>query len=251
MDFFHLTLEQWLLAILAALFVGISKAGFGGFGMLTVALMATLMKGHELESTGIVLPMLICGDLLAVRAFRGHVRWPILLGLLPPAVAGVLAGFFWMSGLSNVGFKPVIGWIVLALVGLQLFRQFRPVLFQHVPHTRTFAWLAGTSAGFTTMVANAAGPIMTLYLLAVQLPKLAFVGTGAWYFLIVNLIKVPFSASLGFITPNSLLFNAALIPAVAAGLFTGRYFLHRIDQTFFERLLLALTALTALHLIIF
>jgi len=251
MDFLHLSLEQWLLAFAAAFLIGIAKAGFGGVGMLSVALMAALMRGHELESTGVVLPMLIFGDLMAVWAFRSHARWPVVLGLIPPALTGVVAGFFCMGYLSNTGFKPLIGWTVLLLAGLQLFRQWRPRLFQSVPHSRGFTWAAGISAGFTTMVANAAGPIMALYLLAVELPKLALVGTGAWYFLILNLIKVPFSASLGFITPGSLLFNVMLIPAIAGGIFTGQFLLQKIDQRPFEQLLLLLTALTALHLVFF
>jgi len=251
MDFFHLTPTQWILAGFAAISVGISKSGFGGVGILTVALMAALMSGHERESTGVVLPLLITGDLLATRAFRGHVRWPVLIRLLPPAMIGVCIGFFWMRGLSNTGFKPMIGWIVLALAALQFFRQIQPGIFQTIPHRRDFAWAVGITAGITTMLANAAGPIMALYFLAVQLPKLEFVATAAWYFLIVNLFKVPFSANLGFIRPESLLFNAALIPLVALGIASGRFFLHRLDQKLFEQLLLGLIGLTALHLIFF
>ena len=100
------------------------------------------------------------------------------------------------------------------------------------------------------MLANAAGPIMTLYFLAVQLPKLEFVATAAWFFLIINCSKVPLSANLGLITPGTLAFNAALAPFVALGIVAGRFLLHRLDQKRFEMLLLVLTALTALHLIL-
>ena len=110
--------------------------------------------------------------------------------------------------------------------------------------------MAGIGAGITTMLANAAGPIMTLYFLAVALPKLEFVATAAWFFLIVNLCKVPLSTNLGLIHPGSLLFNAALTPFVALGILTGRFFMHRINQKAFEYLLLILSALTALHLIV-
>ena len=249
MDFTHLTPEQWLVAALAALTVGFAKSGFGGVGMLTVVLMASIMPGHEKESTGVVLPLLICGDLFAVSAFRRHVRWQLFARLLPPAFCGVLIGYFWLRHLSNAGFKPVIGWLVMILLALQLLRQFRPAWFQGLPQSRAFAWSMGVAAGITTMLANAAGPIMTLFLLALELPKLEFVGTAAWFFLVVNLTKVPFSASLGFIGMHSLAFNLVLAPLVGAGVFVGRLLLHRMDQKLFEWILVALTTATAIHLI--
>ena len=249
MELPQLTLCQWLLAALAALSVGLAKSGFGGIGMLTVTLMAAIMKGHERESTGVVLPLLICGDLFAVWAFRRHVRWGLLVRMLPPALFGVGLGYLWMSHLSNAGFKPLIGWIVIALTAVQIWRQLRPAASQNIPHSRRFAWLMGILAGVTTMLANAAGPVMTLYFLVLQLPKLEFVSTAAWFFLVVNLSKVPLSVNLGLIHPGSLLFNAALAPLVAVGVLAGRSVIHRIEQKRFEQLLIGLTALTALHLI--
>ena len=249
MDYFHLSVHQWLLAILSAVSIGLGKSGFGGVGMLSVALMATVMRGHERESTGIILPLLVCGDLFAVRAFRGHVRWTLVWRMLPPALLGVALGYFWMKCLTNIGFKPVVGWAVLVLAALQAFRHFRADAFQGVPHTVWFAWTAGISAGVVTMLANAAGPVMTIYFLAVGLPKLEFVATAAWFFLIVNLCKIPLSTQLGLIHPGSLLFNAVQVPFVAFGILAGRGLVHRIDQRAFEYLLLILTVGTALHLI--
>ena len=249
LDYFHLTSYQWLLAIISAISIGLGKSGFGGVGMLSVALMATVMRGHERESTGIILPLLVCGDLFAVRAFRGHVRWRLVGRMLPPALFGVGLGYFWMSHLSDLAFKPVVGWAVLVLVALQAFRQFRADAFQGVPHTAWFAWTAGISAGIVTMLANAAGPVMTIYFLAIGLPKLEFVATAAWFFLVVNLCKIPLSTHLGLIHPGSLVFNAIQVPFVGLGILMGRSVMHRIDQRAFEYLLLILTAGTALHLI--
>jgi len=249
MDFSHLTSQQWLLAVLAALLVGLAKSGFSGVGMLILVLMANVMRGHERESTGVVLPLLICGDLFAAHAFHRHVRWPTLWRMLPPAAVGVCIGFFWMRTLSNTGFKPLIGVIVLTLSALHILRENLPGKFQNIPHSPWFVWTLGITAGITTMLANAAGPIVTLFFLAVALPKLEFVATGSLFFLAVNLFKMPFSMNLGFITPPSLVFNAALIPFVALGLFGGKFLIHRIKQSLFEQILLVLTVLTALHLI--
>jgi uncharacterized membrane protein YfcA len=107
----------------------------------------------------------------------------------------------------------------------------------------------GFAAGVTTMLANAAGPVMGLYLLAVALPKDAFVGTGAWFFLIINLIKVPFSAQLGLITPDSLMFNAVLVPVILCGLFFGRMVVARLTQKWFDTFILAFAMIASLRLL--
>jgi uncharacterized membrane protein YfcA len=154
-----------------------------------------------------------------------------------------------MSGLSESAFKPLTGAIILTLTVLQLLRLWQPRLYEHVPHRLWFAWLMGLLAGVTTMVANAAGPIMALFFIAVALPKYELVGTSAWLFLIINCLKVPFSAQLGLIHPGTLLFNASLAPAIAAGLFAGRWCVSRVSQRLFDGLLLAFAAVAALRLI--
>jgi hypothetical protein len=133
----------------------------------------------------------------------------------------------------------VIGGIVLGLALMQLLRNARPGLWSTVPQSRGFALAMGLTAGVTTMVANAAGPVMALYLLAVALPKDAFVGTAAWFFLMINVLKLPFSTHLGFINGPGLLLNALLVPVIVGGLFAGRWITARIPQRWFDTLVLA------------
>ena len=104
---------------------------------------------------------------------------------------------------------------------------------------------AGAGAGFATMTANAAGPVMTLYLLMAGLPKLQMLGTGAWFFLVVNLMKVPFSASLKLIDPPSLLLDLALTPAMLVGGAAGWLLVRRLHQQQFEVAALGLAAVSA------
>lgn len=243
----HFTTTQWLLAILGAFCIGFAKAGFSGAGLANVLIMAHLFGAKE--STGVVLPMLICGDILSVKVYHQHARWATIRSMLPPTLAGIVGGWALMHWLSAAVYGPVIGWIVLALAALQGWRRWRPSAFEHVPHSRPFAWSMGGACGFTTMVANGAGPVMTLYFLARGTPKYELVGTMAWFFLIVNVIKVPFSATLGLIHGSSLLFNLMLVPAVAAGIFAGRRLIGLVSQDLFEWLLLAFAALAALRMI--
>lgn len=243
----ELTPSHWLLAAAGAFGIGVAKSGFSGVSLLHVIIFAHLFGARD--STGVVLPMLIVGDVLAVRAFRQHARWDYIRRLLPPAVLGVIVGALFVKWLHEAQYKPLIGAIILALTALQLLRLWRPALFDRVPHTAWFAWGMGLLVGVTTMLANAAGPIAALYLFAVALPKLEFAGTSAWLFLIINCFKVPFSVGLGLIHSDTLLLNAALIPAIATGLFAGRWLIHRVPQRAFDALLLIFAAVAALRLV--
>jgi uncharacterized membrane protein YfcA len=241
------TPAQWGLAVLAGVGIGISKSGLPGISLLHVVLFAQLFPG--LQSTGVVLPMLIAGDLGAVWLFRRHAQWSHVIRTLPPAVLGVVVGWWLMGRVPGARFGPVIGWIVLVLAVLQGVRDWRPNALRGVPHTKGFAWSMGFVAGVTTMLANAAGPVMALYLLAVSLPKDHFVGTAAWFFLLINLIKVPFSAQLGLITPGTLVFNAVLLPAIFTGLWFGKTLVARLPQRWFDTLILAFAIIAALRLL--
>ncbi len=242
-----LTPTQWALAIVAAAGIGVAKSGFSGVSMLHVLIFAFLFGARD--STGVVLPLLIVGDICALLAFHQHARWDYIRRMLPPACLGVIGGWLLMHRLDEAVFKPLIGSVILGLTALQIARMRWPQRFTDMPHATWFAWTLGLLAGVTTMLANAAGPIMALYLLAVALPKYEFVGTSAWYFFIVNSFKVPFSATLGLIHRDTLLLNAALIPAVALGLLGGRWLVKRVPQRLFDGLLLVFAALASLRLI--
>ncbi len=243
----QLTLGEWLLAVLAATCIGVAKSGFSGVGLVTVVVMARLFPPRE--STGILLPLLIVGDVLAVTAFQKHAQWAQIWKMLPPTFAGIVLGYFLMGWIPGQHFGPVIGWVVLVMVVLQALRRLRPNAYAHVPHSRGFAWGIGAWCGITTMLANAAGPVMALYFLAIKLPKYNLVGTSAWFFLLVNISKIPFSAHLGLIDQHTLLFNLALVPAVALGIFLGRWLIALVPQKHFELLLLVFAGLASLRLL--
>lgn len=243
----ELTLPQWLLAVAAAMGIGFSKSGFAGVGLFHVIAFAYLLGPRA--STGALLPMLIVGDVCAVFYFRQHARWDYVRRILPPALAGIALGWAMMHRLNDAAFYTVIGGIVLMLALLQLTRMYRPEWFLHIPHSRWFAYSLGLLAGVTTMLANAAGPIVYLYLLAVRLPKYELVGTAAWFFLIINVTKVPLSTSLGLIDGGSLMLNVVLSPAIVLGMIIGRWLVQRIPQRLFDTLLLIFAMVAALRLL--
>jgi uncharacterized membrane protein YfcA len=243
----NLTPLEWCLAVLGALGMGIGKGGLAGMSLLHVVVFAFLFGARD--STGIVLPMLIVGDICAVVGFRQHARWDYIRRMLPAACLGILAGAALMGVVNDRSFRPLIGWIILALAALQFARSQRPAWFGNVPHTRAFAWTMGLLAGVTSMLANAAGPIYALYALSVSLPKFEVVGTSAWLFLIINVLKVPFSLGLGLIHEHTLMLNLILAPAIVTGVFCGRWLTTHVPQRLFDALLLAFAATAALRLI--
>ncbi len=242
------TPAEWVLAVCGALFVGISKTGISGLGMLFVVLFAQIMPAKQ--ATGIVLPLLCFGDLIAVASYRQHAQWRHVWRLMPWTAAGVVIGYLAMSRINEAQARWLIGVIVLSLVALHLVRRARVANDEEREHPWWFAPMIGVLAGFTTLVANAAGSLMVIYLLASRLPKMEYMGTGAVFFMIMNLFKVPFMVSLGLINAQSFMLNLWLAPAVFAGAWAGRAILKKMNQRVFENLALGLSVVAGLKLLL-
>ena len=236
---------QWALLALGAVLVGFSKTGISGLGLLFVVIFAQIMPAKQ--ATGIVLPLLCFGDVIAVASYRQHAQWRHLWRLFPWTAAGVIAGYWAMNRIDERQARLLIGGIVLALVVMHLVR--RRVHGHEADHGAWFPPVIGVLAGFTTLVANAAGPLMAVYLLAMRLPKMEYMGTGAVFFMLINLFKVPFMVRLGLINPGSFAVNLWLAPAVVVGALAGRKILPKINQKVFENLALGLSAAAGIKLL--
>lgn len=226
---------------------GLAKTGLPGVGILGVPLMASVIPPRV--STGVVLPLLIVGDLFAVSYYRRHAVWKRLIPLLPWAVVGVYLGYLAMDQVNDRQLGRIIGLIVLVILAFNAWRNRRAEEELKVPTQWWFAGAVGLIAGVTTMMANAAGPIMMVYLLAMKLPKREFIGTGAWYFLFVNLLKVPFSYNLGLINTYSLRLDLYGAPFVALGAIAGILILKKIPQKRFTQVVQVFAALAAAKLL--
>jgi len=244
-----MNLEPWQLALafLGALLVGVSKTGIAGLGMLFVVMFANVIPAKQ--SSGFVLPLLIFGDVVAVWAYRAHAKWAHVWRLMPWTAAGVIIGYFAMGRIDDRQARVLIGVIILVMVAVQLWRRSRLKPGEVEEMGVWFAPTIGVLAGFTTLVANAAGPLMAIYLLAMRLPKMEYVGTGAVFFLLLNCFKVPFMVDLGLITTGSFGFNLMLAPAVFLGAMLGRKLLPKINQKLFENLTLGLSAVAGIRLL--
>ena len=236
----------WILVCLAALCVGLGKAGFSGLGLIAVFIMAELFGK---ASVGILLPMLIVADVSVYPMFRQYASWAPVWRLLPPALVGMALGFFLLDWMPEEWAKPVIGSLILLMVALQVLRKFSPEYFDRLAHSGGFGVAAGGFAGIATTIANAAGPVFQLYFLAKSLPKMELIGIGARFFLLINLIKLPFMGGLEFTTSESLLLNLKLIPLILAGVYFGRHLLHMISQRVFEWMIVGFAVLAGVKLL--
>tara|TARA_B100000575_G_scaffold146729_1_gene117102 strand:- start:6595 stop:7299 length:705 start_codon:yes stop_codon:yes gene_type:complete len=224
----------------AALILGIAKSGIKGLAVLIVTGFA-LVYGAK-ESTGILMPLLICGDILAVIYYNRHVKWIYLIKLLPWMAAGVLAGVLLGKNLPEDLFKSGIAIIILISVVMMYFWERKKD--RKVPTHWSFAALMGIIAGFTTMVGNLAGAFSNIYFLAIKLPKNEFIGTAAWLFFIINVFKVPFHIwSWGTINEESFQISLSLIPTVILGFGLGVILVRKIKNKSYRQLILLLTGL--------
>ena len=232
-----------MIAFCAALLLGIAKSGIKGLAILIVTGLA-LVYGAK-ESTGILMPLLICGDILAVIYYKRHVKWVYLIKLLPWMVAGVLVGVVLGKDLPEDLFKSGMAIIILFSVAMMYYWERKKD--RKVPNHLSFAALMGMMAGFTTMVGNLAGAFSNIYFLAIKLPKNEFIGTAAWLFFIINLFKVPFHIlSWGTINLASFQISLRLIPAVILGFVFGVSIVKKIKNDRYRQLILLLTGLGGL-----
>lgn len=262
----------------ASLVIGFSKTSFGGVAAIAVAVFALAMPAKE--STATVLLLLLVGDVIAVSRYR-TVSWSLLIRLIPSVLPGLALGALFMNLVDDVTMRRTIGGLLLVMVVIQLWQRrpwrpsvaapARPTSMVPAPAPPTTMvpappasaaaadrtgepgapphWAraigTGVAAGFATMTANAAGPVMALYFLAARVDKARFIGTNAWFFFLVNLSKTPFTTALGLYSPTNLLLVAALIPAVLAGAALGMWVIGRVTQRQFEIVTIAASALAS------
>jgi uncharacterized membrane protein YfcA len=211
-------------------------------------MMAAAFRDNTKLSIGALLLVLLVGDLFAVAWYRRHAQWDRLWRLLPFVAVGMVPAYLVLAWIDTAGLRVLLGVLVLVLLALEICR--RRIGWLEMPHRWYFAAVVGTLAGFGTAVGNAAGPLMSIYLVSNRLNKHEFIGTAAWFFLLVNLSKVPFYAGLGMITWATICLDIALVPMVALGAVAGLYLLPRIPQSAFDILVLALAGIAAVWIIV-
>lgn len=240
-----LTHYEWTVLITMALFVGMSKTGVYGLGMLAAPVLAGLFGGKV--SAGLLLPMLSMADIFAVIYYNRHASWPHLWKLFPFAALGVIIAIWVGDVITDRTFKIMMAVFILGGIPVMIWRE----RMKNAMPLSGYGWSGffGMTGGFSTMIGNTAGPIMSLYLLAMQLPKNVLIGTGAWFFLVINLFKTPFHIFVWeTITPRSFTINLMMWPVILLGGYLGIRLVRIIPEKPFRWLVIGMTALASLRL---
>ena len=237
---------QWIVAILCAVMIGMSKTGISGIGLAVVPILAALFGGRP--SVGLLLPILVFADIFVVIYYNRHAEWKHIIRLMPWAIAGILIALFVGNQVSDRLFKKLIGIVVIVGIGLMIWQDLRKKQVK-IPDHWGFSALLGLSGGFATMIGNAAGPILIIYLLSMRLPKNQFIGTGAWFFFIVNVLKVPLHITVWkTINLESFLFDVLMIPGIIGGAFLGIYLVKLFPERAYRIFIIGTTLVAALLL---
>ena len=244
-ELFEGSIINWILIALAAFIIGLSKAGVKGIDMMNVTIMAIVFGSKA--STGVVLPLLCAGDIMAVKYYHRHAQWNHFWKLLPWMVAGILIGVFVGKDLNEVVFRKIMAVIIVITVVIVLVLELRKNL--NVPHNVAFAATTGLASGFTTMLGNLAGAFSNLYFLALRMGKNDFIGTAAWVFLVINLFKLPFQIIFWKnITTASLKVDLFLLPALLIGFFAGIRIVASIKDDSYRKVVIVLTIIGAVFI---
>ncbi|MBU2995819.1 sulfite exporter TauE/SafE family protein [Cellulophaga baltica] len=238
---------SWILSVIAIIILGLSKSGLKGIAIIVVSLMAIAFGAKE--STGLIVPILIVGDIYAVIYYNRHAQWHYIVRFLPWMILGVIFGALIGKDLDEHTFKIGISTIILVSAGMMFWWDSRKSI--KVPTHWAFAGSMGILSGITTMIGNLAGAFANIFFLALRLPKNQFIGTAAWIFFIVNIFKLLCHIFIWkTVSLSTLGINLTLLPALFIGLFIGVRVVKIIKDDFYRKMILVLTAIGAIIILL-
>lgn len=248
-NFDDVSVSQFLIALVGASSLGLSKAGFPGLSIVNVFVIAELFGAKN--SVGIILPLLILCDTVVYPVFRKYASWMQTIPLIPPVICGIVLGWQLLGRIDDLTARRILGVIVILMLCLQLVRNNRAGILTNLQDSRIFLWASGFGIGVSTTLANAAGPVYSVYGIVRGLTKEEFLGISARLFLFVNLFKVPFNTNLEIITLETLKLDLFLLPGILFGVFVGKSLVAKIPQKAYNRLIVAFTIIAGIRLAVF
>jgi hypothetical protein len=239
---------QWSLIILSSVLIGFSKTGVGGFLLPVIPILASVFGG--MSSTGILLPLLLAGDVFALYYYKRDGNWSDLCKVLPWAFAGLALGSVVGGSINDRQFKALISFSIILCLVLLVWSERKGAELK-LPNKAWFSAFVGLTAGFTSMIGNAAGPVFTVYLLSRDVDKTEFMGTTTWFFFIINAAKLPLQIFLWHnITLSTLSVDVLMLPAIAAGAFAGIKVFRLLNEKLFRIIVIVMTAASAIRLLL-
>lgn len=244
---FTFSRNEFLLFLLVAVFIGMSKTGIHGAGMMAVPLLALVFGGQQ--SSGILLPILCLADVMGVLYYHRHASWYHLKKLFPWAALGTVLGTVVGGMIDDQTFRLVMAVIIFVSVGIMVWLERGRK--EAVPDYKWFASLTGVAGGFTSMIGNLATSVVAIYFLTMRLPKNAFIGTTAWFFLVINWFKLPFHIFVWeTITWNTFFLDLATLPFIGVGAFLGIVIVKKIKDRAYRWFIIVMTVVAALFMVL-
>lgn len=245
---FDFSTGQLLIFLLVALFIGMSKTGVHGAGMMAVPLLATVFGGQL--SSGVMLPMLCLADVMGVWYYHRHASWVHLKKLFPWAAIGTLLGTYVGDSIDDGTFKAVMAVIIVISVLIMVWLE-RGRHREEIPDYYWFAALTGIAGGFTSMIGNLAGSVMAIYFLSMRLPKNSFIGTSAWFFMVINWFKIPFHVwGWKTVSWNTFLLDLTVVPVIAVGAYLGILVVRMLPENAYRWFIISMTLIAAAFMLI-
>ncbi|XDZ66324.1 sulfite exporter TauE/SafE family protein [Alphaproteobacteria bacterium LSUCC0684] len=233
----------WGVAIASVLLMAIAKSGFGGaVASLSAPLMLTVLPPRE--TLALLLPLYLLTDIWTIWIWRGYCYWRLLFWMVLFAIIGQMLGYLLISFIDDAMLKMLIGLVALItgtrywvrwkypLVTAHPFREKRVVRSRLV--SRAGIWCS--LSGFSSFISLTGGIPMQVFLLPMRLHRYLVVGTSAWYFLTINIAKLPFFFDLGLFTPATIILSTLLIPVIPVGVLLGKWLNQRINDRLFYHL---------------
>ena len=243
-----LSIFQWLILSLTALCIGMSKTGIQGLMLLTVPYMA--MSFGAKESTGVILPMLCMADIMAVIYYKRIADWKTVLRLLPTAILGFFIAIFVDNLIPAKEFRHLMGWTLVIALAVMIWSE----IFGKENRWMKRWWYSaifGLLGGFTTMIGNAAGPVLSVYLLSMRKDKMEYIGINAWFFLVVNLLKVPLQIFVwDNISWDTFSLNLTMLRIIGLGAWIGIRIVRVFPEKAFHRFIQIVTILSVVMMLI-
>ncbi|HEY5750213.1 MAG TPA: sulfite exporter TauE/SafE family protein [Chryseolinea sp.] len=244
---FQFAYAQVALVCLVAVFIGMSKTGVHGAGMLAVPLLATIFGGQH--SSGVLLPILVLADVMGVWYYHRHASWEHLKLLFPWAAVGVVLGTVIGSYIDDKMFRIIMATVIVGSVIVMLWLERGHK--EAVPHNKAFGVTTGVLGGFTSMVGNLAGTVMAVYFLSMRLPKNTFIGTTAWFFMVTNWFKVPFHVFVWrTISWNTFLLDVLTLPFILLGAVAGIWIVKRLSEKAYRWFIISMTLVAAVVMLL-
>jgi len=224
-----------------------SKTGVHGAGNISVPLLAIIFGGQL--SSGIMLPMLCLADVIGVWYYHRHASWGHLKKLIIWSVLGILVGTVVGGMINDKVFKYVMVGIIFVSVGIMIWMERGHK--DDIPDYRWFAALCGVGAGFTSMIGNLAGAFSAIYLLSMRLPKNSFIGTSAWFFMVINWLKVPLHVWVWkTITWNTFFLDLTTLPVIALGAWLGIIIVKNLSEGGYRWFIIGMTLVAAVFMML-